>query len=54
MVADALVLRREWQEDFVNQVRDLSTALAVGLEAGIFWGERGTTVSRAKNRGFRP
>jgi NADPH-dependent FMN reductase len=31
-----LILRGDWQDDFVGQVRDLGMALAAGLEAGVF------------------
>ena len=35
-VQEPLILRGEWQEDFVRQVRELGTAMAAGLAAGIF------------------
>ncbi len=35
-VQEPLILRGEWREDFVQQVRDLGTAMAAGLEVGVF------------------
>ena len=35
-VQEPLVLRGAWQEDFVDEVRELGMALAAGLEAGVF------------------
>ena len=33
---DPLILRGDWQEDFVGQVEELGMLMAAGLEAGIF------------------
>ncbi|WFM72423.1 hypothetical protein [Halomonas sp. CKK8] len=30
-----LLLRDEWQEDFVDQVEELGMAMAAGLDAGV-------------------
>lgn len=35
-VQEAIILRGDWQDDFVDQCRDLGTAMAAGLEGGIF------------------
>ena len=35
-VQEPLILRGEWQEDFVGQVEELGMLMAAGLEAGIF------------------
>jgi multimeric flavodoxin WrbA len=35
-VQDPLVCRGTWRDDFVGQCRDLGTAMAAGLETGIF------------------
>ena len=35
-VQDPLILRGEWREEFVDECRDLGTAMAIGLDAGIF------------------
>jgi len=35
-VQEPLVCRGDWQESFVDDCRDLGTAMAAGLEAGIF------------------
>jgi multimeric flavodoxin WrbA len=35
-VQDPLILRGDWQEDFVGQVEELGMLMAAGLEAGIF------------------
>jgi len=35
-VQEPLICRGEWQEKFVDEVRDLGMAMAAGLEAGIF------------------
>ena len=35
-VQEPLILRGDWQEDFVDQCRDLGAAMAAGLDAGIF------------------
>ncbi len=35
-VQDPLVCRGAWQEEFVDQCRDLGAAMAAGLDAGIF------------------
>lgn len=35
-VQEALVCRGEWQEEFVDQCRELGAAMAAGLDAGIF------------------
>ena len=35
-VQEPLILQGAWQEDFVEQVRDLGMGLAAGLEAGVF------------------
>ena len=35
-VQEPLVLKGDWQEDFVAQCHDLGAAMAAGLEAGIF------------------
>lgn len=35
-VAEPMILRGEWQNDFVIQAQDLAEALACGLESGIF------------------
>ena len=35
-VQEPLVLRGAWQENFVEEVRELGMALAAGLEAGVF------------------
>ncbi|MDP1539637.1 MAG: NAD(P)H-dependent oxidoreductase [Moraxellaceae bacterium] len=35
-VQPPVVLKGPWQEDFVNQVEDLSMTLSAGLEAGIY------------------
>jgi hypothetical protein len=32
---EPLLLRDEWQEDFVDQVEELGMAMAAGLESGI-------------------
>ena len=35
-VQEPLILRGEWQDDFVEQCRELGLLLAAGLEAGVF------------------
>jgi multimeric flavodoxin WrbA len=35
-VQEPLILRGEWDEAFVEQVRELGMAMAAGLEAGVF------------------
>ncbi len=35
-VQEPIILRGDWQEAFVEQCRELGTAMAAGLEAGIF------------------
>ena len=35
-VQEPLTLRGKWQEEFVDQCRDLGAAMAAGLDAGIF------------------
>jgi hypothetical protein len=35
-VQEALILRGDWQEPFVDQCRELGAAMAAGLDAGIF------------------
>ena len=35
-VQEPLTMRGEWQEEFVDQCRDLGSAMAAGLDAGIF------------------
>jgi multimeric flavodoxin WrbA len=35
-VQEPIILRGDWQEDFVDQCHDLGAAMAAGLEAGIF------------------
>ena len=35
-VQEALICRGEWQESFVEQCRDIGTAMAAGLDLGIF------------------
>lgn len=35
-VAEPLILRGEWREDFVDQCRELGMTMAAGLEAGVF------------------
>ena len=35
-VQEPIILRGDWQDDFLNQCRELGAAMAAGLEAGIF------------------
>ncbi len=35
-IQEPLVCRGDWQEDFVDQARDMGTLMAAGLEAGIY------------------
>ena len=35
-VQEPIIMRGDWQEDFVEQCQDLGAAMAAGLEAGIF------------------
>ncbi|MBT7759763.1 MAG: flavodoxin family protein, partial [Rhodospirillaceae bacterium] len=35
-VQEPIILRGDWQEDFVEQCHELGAAMAAGLEAGIF------------------
>lgn len=35
-VQEPLTLRGEWQDEFVDQCRDLGSAMSAGLDAGIF------------------
>jgi len=35
-VQEPLILRGGWQDEFADQVRNLGTAMAAGLEAGVF------------------
>ena len=35
-VREPLVCRGDWQDDFLDQCRELGTLMAAGLEAGVF------------------
>ena len=35
-VQEPIILRGDWQDDFLNQCRELGAAMTAGLEAGIF------------------
>ena len=35
-VQEPIIMRGDWQEDFVEQCQDLGAAMAAGLEAGLF------------------
>ena len=35
-VQEPIILRGDWQDDFLDQCQELGTAMAAGLEAGIF------------------
>lgn len=51
-VQDPVVCRGQWDDSFVDQAKELGTAMAAGLELGVFLGA-GRTARAYRNGGFR-